>query len=346
MKKKDLLNQYSEKTFQKTFSEKEKALDTIGTPKEQINTKKQQYDKLFKYDKLVFSLREKILKYDKIDIDNYISSRISFHFSQINIFITLLNNLDFSNPNDINIIFTNFDIQAQAYNNFIIINASGKDITSGKTIFDEYIKEVRDLLKELSTFNFKQEGKNVENAVGIAKKLTDNKDKYEKAIQTAERWIQAEGNALSSSLKNKAEIFEIKATEHNHKKTWWWFVGGIIGGIIAIFFMFYFIDKTDINISMGASLLRMSILIIISYFSFYCMQQFSNQRKFYEIYKFKAIALTTMEELLKSYTERLDREKILNKAISIIFNEPRVRDDRNLQKKALDEIIGVIKRKL
>jgi len=346
MKKEDLLNQYPEKDFQKVFSEKEKALDAIGTAEDQVAIKKQQYHKLFEYDKFVFSLKEEVLKYNQEDVDDYISSRISFHFSQINSFISWLNNLDFSSPNDVNTIFRNFDAQAQTYNNSITINASGTNIAFGKTVIDEYIKEVKDLLRELSTFDFEQEKKNIENAIELAKKLINSEKKYEKAAQTAESWIQAEGNALSSYLKNKGEIFETKATEHNRERIWWWFVGGIIGGIIAIFFVFYFISKTDINISIGASLLRISTLVVISYFSFYCMQQFSNQKKFYEIYKFKAIALTTMEELLKSYTERTDREKILNKAINIIFNEPRVKDDGNLQKKVLDEMMDIIKKRI
>ena len=310
MKKKDLINQYPEKKFQEIFSEKERALGTLGTSKDQITTKKELYNKLFEYDKFVFSLKKDILKYNQKDIDTYISSRTAFHFSQINNFITLLNDLNFSDPSDINKIFEKFDAQIIGYINPIKINANGIDMYSGKTLIDEHIKEVKDLSKEFVILDFERERKGIENAVQIAKKLTDNEEKYEKAAQTAESWIRAEGNALSSSLKNKADIFEIKTKEHNHGKTWWWFVGGVIGGIIAILFIFYFISKTDINISIGASLLRVSTLIVISYFSFYCMQQFSNQRKFYEIYKFKAIALTTMEELLKSYTERSDREKI------------------------------------
>ena len=347
MKKEDLINQYPGKNFQKTFSEKEKALDAIGTPEEQITTKKQQYNKLFEYDKFVFSLKEELLKYNQEDVDDYISLRIGFHFSQINSFVAWLNDLNFSNPNDINAIFTNFDVQAQAYNNSIIINASGKDITFGKTVIDEYIKEVRDLLKELSTFDFEREKKNIENAIKIAKKLTDNEEKYEKAVQTAESWVQAEGKALSSSLKDKAEVFNLKAQEHKFSGwsgNWIWLVGSILSGIIAVGFIVYFISESGTDLSFGSSLLRISTLFVISYFAFFLLSQFSNNKRLYESYKFKAIALNTMEELVKSYTD--DREEILNRAISIIFSEPTLKDADNFQKRLLEDSMDIIKKKL
>lgn len=83
----------------------------------------------------------------------------------------------------------------------------------------------------------------------------------------------------------------------------------------------------------------------MSYFAFIFSQQFLNHRKLYEFYKFKAIALVTMEELLKTYTEQGDKELILNKAINIIFSEPIFNEDRHLQQKLVDELVEIIKKK-
>ena len=81
-------------------------------------------------------------------------------------------------------------------------------------------------------------------------------------------------------------------------------------------------------LSVGAALLRISVIAMFFYLAFLAYQQFSIHRKLYESYKFKAIALSTMEDLVKTYTNPGDRELIVTKAIDIIFSEPSFKEER------------------
>lgn len=82
------------------------------------------------------------------------------------------------------------------------------------------------------------------------------------------------------------------------------------------------------------------------YGAFLAYQQFRIQRKLYESYKFKAIALSTMEELIKNYTERKDRELIINKAIDIIFSEPSLKEDKVIHQRMIDDLLDILKNKV
>jgi len=349
------IEQYPEKSFAEYFAEKESALEAIWTPAEQIKNKKEEFIRFFQYDNNLTELKKKLDNYDW-DLDSFIVDRIKFHFWEISKFNSWLSNLNFANPNDVNSIFQNFtnNLNSTGYNNNITLSAGWRNVSFWKTVLDEFILEVNSILNSIDSSNLEGDKKQIGEAIKMAEKLVKNSSKYEDAIITAENWIQAEWKALSSSLQDKAEIFNTKAEEHKFITSkivwlikWWnwiWLAWSILSWISAIILVIYFILETWVEISVWASLLRISVLIVISYFTFFSLSQFSNNKKLYEIYKFKAIALKTMDELIKGYSE--DKGKILDKAMSIVFNEPTLKEEWNTQQKLLDYSMEIIKKKI
>lgn len=190
----------------------------------------------------------------------------------------------------------------------------------------------------------------IRNAGKVAESIIKNEERYRKASETAENWIQTEGRAISSAIKDKTKIFYDKATnEHTGHKVWWWLIasgGFLMGAIIVAFVLIQKLSGNGESISIGASLLRMSVIGMFIYAAFLAYQQFSIQRRLYESYKFKAIALSTMEDLVKTYTEPKDRQFIINKAIDIIFSEPSLKEDKIAHQRMIDELIDILKSKV
>lgn len=346
MKAQDLLAKYPEKSFSEKFKEKEVAIQGIGAPIDQIQAKKAEFQKLFEFDSLLQVLKDKLQNNLEKEFDTYTGERAQFLLSQLSSINSYLESgLTFSNPQDVNSIFSIFQQSVSHLLQQINYNINTTGISSGKQLIDEHINEVRQILRDFDAFSVDRE--KLQEAEAIAIKLTKNAGRYEKATQTAENWIKSEGRALSSALQDKAQIFNDKAEQdHQSKEVWGWFVGGMVGGVIAFITILIFISKNGTDLSVGSSLLRISVLVVVSYFAFYCLQQFSNHRRLYEIYKFKAIALKTMEELVKSYSEQADRDRILNKATNVVFSEPNLKEDKNVQQKILDELFEIVKKKI
>ncbi len=349
------LDEYPEKSFEVLFLEKESALEAIWTPKEQIKRKREELAKIFQYDSQLIELKHKLEQHEW-EANPFIVDRAKFHFWTLVKLNSWLDNLNFSNPQDINTIFQNFssNINNAGYFNSVNLNASWRNIPLEKVALDEFILEVNYIINDISSNSYIEYKDKIKEAIEIAEKLLKNGSKYESAIITAENWIQAEWKALSTSLQDKAEIFDTKAEEHNFKTlklwkfiyggNWAWLASSITSWILAISLVYLFINQDWTGISVWASLLRISILVIIWYFTFFCLSQFSNNKKLYEIYKFKAIALKTMDELIKSYSE--DKDKILDKSISIVFSEPALKDDTGTQQKLLDHLMEIMKKKI
>lgn len=187
----------------------------------------------------------------------------------------------------------------------------------------------------------------IEKASSAASKIMNKVEDYEKAAQAAENWIATQGKAISVSLQKKSDLFNNKANDDNNNWTVYiWLITGFLSILASVLFIMYFIGESGTDLTIGASLMRVAVLVVISYFSFFCFQQFSNHKRLYEIYKFKAISLETMEELVKSYSDSTNRDLILNKAISIIFSEPSFREDEKYNQKVVDSMIDIIKKKI
>jgi hypothetical protein len=345
MKAQDLLAKFPDKSFSEKFKEKESAIHGIGAPLEQVQAKRIEFKKLFDFDDLLQDLKKKLQENVEREFDSYDEERISYLLSQLSSINLYLNDLSYSNPHNVNEIFQKFTRNVSHFFQQVNYNINSSGISSGKQTIDELIQEIRQILRNFDTFTVDKQ--KLQEADTLATKLVKNSEKYERAINTAENWIKSEGRALSSSLQDKGQIFNDKAnSEHRTREVWGWFVGGILGGAMAFVTILCFVFKNGTDISVGSAFLRISALIVVSYFAVYCLQQFSNHRKLYEAYKFKAIALRTMEELIKSYADPSDRERILDKSVSVIFSEPNIKEDKAIQQKLVDQLFEILKKKI
>lgn len=344
----ELAEKYPQKSFSQKFEEKRVALVGIGVPEEQLKDKAATYQKIFYYDELVNQIFQKLTA-SKSEPPQRSAELISFHFTIISELCSFLDLLNLSNTTDVNQIFSQFEenLKARGLLGSIRYQIDGRDINTQRSLVDEYIKETANVLKEFESLDFDPE--KIKTIQKVTDNLIKNQKRYEDAAKTAENWIQAEGKALAAAVKDKAIVFNNKADkEHSYVNFRPWLIASIISGFVVLAIVGFFIYELrgNGNISVGTALLRISTLIVVSYFTFLFSQQFLTHRKLYESYKFKAIALYTMEELLKTYTDQKDRELILNKAISIIFSEPVIKEERIAQQKVIGEMFDIVKRKI
>lgn len=127
--------------------------------------------------------------------------------------------------------------------------------------------------------------------------------------------------------------------------TFWWLLGSFAFGTIVLciiaYFVFYVKDPTVPEI-----ILKLSAVIVPSYFAVFCTNQYMNHRRLYENYMFKDVALTTMLNLRGQYAEGSSSNTlILEKSLGVIFNEPimtvsEMKVDRNV----LKDIIEILKK--
>lgn len=218
-----------------------------------------------------------------------------------------------------------------------------------KPIIDyiEFISPKEESNKNISS-QIESLSEKITKAATLGEELIKNSEKYIEAGKIADNWIEKQGQAIVKTLQNKSAIFDQKANnEHSSKKALGWLFGAVISaGVSVSVLMLFIFGKSGNELTVGSSLLRISILVVVSYFTVFCIQQFSNHRKLYEAYKFKAISLSTMEELVNSYSGQKDREMILDKAMSIIFNEPSLKEDDKYKQRMLDEMIDIVKKKI
>ncbi|MFA6526559.1 MAG: hypothetical protein WCT26_04075 [Candidatus Buchananbacteria bacterium] len=217
------------------------------------------------------------------------------------------------------------------------------------SFFEDFVVRHLCYLKD-NVFKKSTDVEKITKAEIIADTIIKNEEKYRKASETAENWIETEGKVISRAINDKTKVFSEKANnEHTKHRVWWWLVGSssfLIGAIVMALILISKLSGNGENISVGASLLRISVMGMFIYGAFMAYQQFGVQRKLYESYKFKAIALSTMEELIKNYTDRKDRELIMNKAVDIIFSEPSLKEDKITHQRIIDDLLDILKSKV
>lgn len=335
---KNLLSHFPKKSFSEVFEERKNELLSRNVDEKIIQNKKNEYKKIFHFDKVVTGLREVIESDNSIKISEFEAERILFFTSKIQELNIWLKNLDFSNTQDINTVFKNFqdNIHNNKYFHQLSYSANGENLHSGKVVIDEYTRELSEIKYSLEIRSL--EIGSIKKGKEVADQILKNGPKYLEAIKKANNWIEVEEKTIEIALQKPAIAFDEKAQEHKNWKTWFWFIGAILFGIIVMGIVVAFIvslwEETDISV--GTALLRISALIVPSYFTLYCSQQFTNHRKLYEIYMFKYIALETMTDLYKRYTDPVEQQKILDKAITIIFTEPRLKEDSNYKQIAVE----------
>lgn len=206
----------------------------------------------------------------------------------------------------------------------------------------------------------------------LAQRLLDNRDKFEVALERVDSLIERTEQVISSAVKDNASDSALKANEHKtfemklvpillfskipflnklRQPSWSgsfpWLVSALTFGATSLGMIWYFIVTTPASssISVGSSLLRISALIVPLYFTIFSAHQYLNHRRLYEAYRFKDLALQTMNKLRTSIppTDSAYGE-ILTKSIEVIFTEPAFKEDVKLDKQIVLEAFKMIKK--
>lgn len=138
----------------------------------------------------------------------------------------------------------------------------------------------------------------------------------------------------------RVEKYELFKTKYKYLNNYHHFFGGFWQMFLAIFFgsiimyiVYSFIQAISKpeNISVGIAILRVSALVVPSYFAFFFSRQFQLSKKMYQFYKFKSVALSTMSNLYPFYPNQ--QEKIIEKALNVIFSEFTEKDSGEISQK-------------
>lgn len=335
MKSAEILTIFPQKTFAEIFNEREQELLNRGADKGQIDSKRIQFEKLFQFDNALQSLKLLFQIEKDLEIAAYHYQRVSFFIGHVNNFIPWLNQINIGIAHDIATVFQSFEQN---------INGSGyyNQTPSNKIVIDDYIEELNGIFVFYKINSLS--GDDIEKIKRDVVSFAENKKVFDDALIVAKEFIKAKEKHAELSLAEKHEIFETKAKDHltykmsmvslfngkipviknqpSFEGSFKWLVLGIISaataGILAYFFALEIGDANKYGT--GMALLRITILLAPSYFTYFFIQQFNNEKKLYEFYKFKAIAIKTMEDLYKTYNEK---EFILTQALSVIFLEPK-----------------------
>ena len=264
--------------------------------------------------------------------------------------ISVLDSVAISNINDIK---NNLEQIITTYNNNVV-NLEPKQITSHhhNTLnnFSSLVRNLRSVglyteLKLLPNFN-----ETVEKLKEANKQLKDFKSQnFETAISLVDSLIEKKVSFEDKTIKEHLGTFLHRADEHKINKfsgKWWWLLAAVIMGGVIIYIVNSFISVIENYplISVGEALLRISSLIIPSYFMIFFLNQFSYHKRMYEIYSFKNTALNTMVDLMKTNSSKSDY--ILEKGLDVLFAEPQVKDDGKYDKQLVSELIGIVKNQI
>lgn len=116
-------------------------------------------------------------------------------------------------------------------------------------------------------------------------------------------------------------------------------------GMVVIGIIFYFI-VFGTTLTLENIILRISALIVPSYFAVLFVNQFFTQKSLYEVYKFKDVALQTMIALRTQFGDDYEgRRELLERSLSVIFSEPSIKDDSKQQKQMITELIRLLSQK-
>ena len=256
------------------------------------------------------------------------------------------------------------------YLNIVAPQEFGNIDNNIKKIESEVLKTAEGFKTEIA-----KKSEDVKKATTVVEYLINNKDEFDRALAIANEWINTNKEAVELFLQKSSTTFANKANKHItfefysvplpfvNRWKWWptwitkkqpawkgtfmWLVLSFVFGIVSISIVGYFIltlniQKTDLGI--GASLLRITSLLIPIYFSLFASQQYLNHRKLHEAYAFKDVALQTMMNLYKQFTNNSsERSDVLKQALNVIFNEPTMKDSIKYDKQFLSEILKMLK---
>ncbi|MEA2088271.1 MAG: hypothetical protein U9O55_00290 [Patescibacteria group bacterium] len=202
-----------------------------------------------------------------------------------------------------------------------------------KPDFADTVKKLKEANKELKDFDVN----NFTKAIALVDDLITKKVSFEdKTIK------ESLGTFLNRADEHKIHRSE-KFLSWKFSGHWWWlFFAGVMGVIIA-FIVASFISVLESNggVDIGSAILRVSSLIIPSYFMVFFINQFTYHKRMYEIYSFKNTSLNTMTDLMQTNKEKSD--DILERGLDVLFTEPKIKESGKYDTQLVTELIGMIK---
>lgn len=168
----------------------------------------------------------------------------------------------------------------------------------------------------------------VQQALDVSQNIISRKTEIESALAKITEFNSANEKTVGILLQKNATSFAEKAKEHNSFSEWkvpvspWLIAGGALG-ILDLIIVLNFPASSDLTL--GSAALHITTLVVPSYFAVLFVNQFLLQRRLYEAYKFKDIALQTMIMLRKEFVQ--DREalnELLRRSMTVIFSEPAI----------------------
>lgn len=148
-----------------------------------------------------------------------------------------------------------------------------------------------------------------------------NSPKLQSAIEIADSMLEARESNLGQDIQFKIDDFNTRAQKHNEKGIWLWLFLSILLGGIAIWILKDITNNISDSVSFGKSLLNLSLISIIIYFSFFCIKQFNIHRHLYQSYIFKSISLHLMQSL-RGEMDEIEKKVTLIQALETIFSPP------------------------
>jgi hypothetical protein len=208
---------------------------------------------------------------------------------------------------------------------------------------------VDDLLKERE---------NIKSAIDITKKVIESNeslvksiletsaaDATNKALEHKTFYIDFRENYLVTRIPIVKEFFSLIFWLFPYfnwfsrlpvpKGVYVWLLASLLSGIGVLGIVWFFINSGE-EVSLGSAILRVSAIIVPSYFAVLFSRQFLNHKKLYEFYMFKKVASQTMISLRSQFQKGSTADQmVLEKGLNVLFNEPNL-GDKNLE---LDSVL-------
>lgn len=231
-----------------------------------------------------------------------------------------------------------------------------------------YLNQINDYIRSSGLytelrFDPKENLKKISDALEFGENLLQNKEAFEKTSEVFNEVLKDKETFTQNLLNDKGRLFDNTADEYKtfrvksfvlintklnrysiikYFTTFTVFYGSFLQMVLAFVFglgimviVYSFIEaiKENGSVSPGVAILRISALIVPSYFAFFFARQFQLSQKMYKFYKFKALAMTTMSSLFPTYPTQQD--KIMDKALAVIFSEFNEKSNSDLTQKDL-----------
>lgn len=76
----------------------------------------------------------------------------------------------------------------------------------------------------------------------------------------------------------------------------------------------------------------------------FCINQFTYHKRMYEVYSFKNTSMNMMAELMVTNKDKSD--DILEKGLTVLFTEPKIKNDAKYDKQLVHQLIAMLNNQL